>query len=169
VDRDRHRPYRIDDEAGALQAWMSAAQTESAQAWLGWRSVAEQQVRDGDLNAAMEAYKEADRRAPPNERPAIASRLAWLAKETGHDFVARREFNRSRGAYATYIPHRTLDTDRRQRRRLRHRRVPGRHDAASGCPARTAGRLRERSTRSRPRVVADLVPPFLHLGSSTSS
>jgi membrane associated rhomboid family serine protease len=96
--------YRIDDEAGALAAWMSAAQTESAQAWLGWRSVAEQQVRDGDLNAAMEAYKEADRRAPPTERPAIASRLAWLAKETGHDFQARREFNRSRGAYATYIP-----------------------------------------------------------------
>ena len=96
--------YRIDDEAGALQAWMAAAQTESQVAWLGWRSVAEQQVRDGDLNAAMEAYKEADRRAPPLERPAIASRLAWLAKETGHDFVARREFNRSRGAYATYIP-----------------------------------------------------------------
>ena len=52
----------------------------------------------------MESYKEADRRAPPDERPAIASRLAWLAKETGHDFTARREFNRSRGAYATYTP-----------------------------------------------------------------
>jgi membrane associated rhomboid family serine protease len=38
------------------------------------------------------------------ERPAIASRLAWLAKETGHDFTARREFNRSRAAYATYAP-----------------------------------------------------------------
>lgn len=96
--------YRIDDEAGALQAWMAAAQTESALSWLGWRSVAEQQVRDGDLNAAIEAYKEADRRAPPNERPKIASRLAWLAKETGHDTTARREFNRSRGAYATYTP-----------------------------------------------------------------
>jgi membrane associated rhomboid family serine protease len=96
--------YRIDDEAGALQGWMSAAQTESALSWLGWRSVAEQQVRDGDLHAAIEAYKEADRRAPPNERPAIASRLAWLAKETGHDTTARREFNRSRGPYATYTP-----------------------------------------------------------------
>ena len=96
--------YRTDDEAGALQAWMAAAQTESAASWIGWKSVAEQQVRDGDLNAAMEAYKEADRRAPPRERPAIASRLAWLAKETGHDFAARREFNRSRGAYASYTP-----------------------------------------------------------------
>jgi membrane associated rhomboid family serine protease len=96
--------YRIDDEAGALQAWMAAAQSEGAASWLGWRSVAEQQVRDGDLNAAIEAYKEADRRAPPEERPAIASRLAWLAKETGHDSTARREFNRSRAEYATYTP-----------------------------------------------------------------
>ncbi|HEY7738023.1 MAG TPA: rhomboid family intramembrane serine protease [Candidatus Limnocylindria bacterium] len=96
--------YRTDDEAGALQSWMRAAETESASSWLGWRSVAEQQVRDGDLLAAIEAYKEADRRCPPEERPKIASRLAWLAKETGHDFTARREFNRSRGAYATYTP-----------------------------------------------------------------
>jgi membrane associated rhomboid family serine protease len=96
--------YRTDDEAGALQAWMEAARSEGAASWIGWRSVAEQQVRDGDLGAALESYKEADRRAPPDERPAIASRLAWLAKETGHDFTARREFNRSRGAYATYTP-----------------------------------------------------------------
>jgi membrane associated rhomboid family serine protease len=96
--------YRTDDEAGALHAWMEAARSEGAASWIGWRSVAEQQVRDGDLTAAMESYKEADRRAPPDERPAIASRLAWLAKETGHDFTARREFNRSRGAYATYTP-----------------------------------------------------------------
>jgi membrane associated rhomboid family serine protease len=97
--------YRLDDEAGAVQAWRAAADTEGAASWIGYRSVAEQQVRDGDLNAAMEAYREADRRAPPMERPAIASRLAWLAKETGHDFTARREFNRSRAAYATYAPY----------------------------------------------------------------
>lgn len=96
--------YRLDDEAGALQAWMAAAQSEGAASWIGWRSVAEQQVRDADLNAAIEAYKEADRRAPPEERPAIASRLAWLAKETGHDATARREFNRSRAEYATFTP-----------------------------------------------------------------
>lgn len=97
--------YRTDDEPGAVQAWRAAAESEGAASWIGWRSVAEQQVRDGDLNGAMEAYREADRRAPPMERPAIASRLAWLAKETGHDFTARREFNRSRGAYATYAPY----------------------------------------------------------------
>jgi len=97
--------YRADDEVGALQGWREAAETEGAASWIGWRSIAEQRVRDGDLDAAMEAYREADHRAPPMERPAIASRLAWLAKETGHDFTARREFNRSRGAYATYVPY----------------------------------------------------------------
>ncbi|MGH2483080.1 MAG: rhomboid family intramembrane serine protease, partial [Candidatus Limnocylindria bacterium] len=96
--------YRMDDEAGAMQAWRVAAETDSAASWLGWRSIAEQLVRDGDLNGAIEAYREANRKAPPMERPAIASRLAWLSKETGHDFTARREFNRSRAAYATYAP-----------------------------------------------------------------
>ena len=36
---------------------------------------------------------------------AIANRIAWLLKETGHDFAARRQFNRARGAYATHTPY----------------------------------------------------------------
>ena len=71
-------------------------------AWLGWRKVAEQEVRDGHLEEAVTAYREADRRAPPEERGAIANRIAWLLKETGHDFASRRQFNRARGAYASY-------------------------------------------------------------------
>lgn len=94
--------YRLDDEAGAMAAWQRAADAGGPSAWLGWRSVAEQHVRDGDLQAAIEAYREADRRAPPAERGAIANRIAWLLKETGHDFAARRQFNRARGAYATF-------------------------------------------------------------------
>ena len=94
--------YRLDDEPGALVAWHQAAERGGSSAWLGWRSVAEQQVRDGDLEAAIDAYREADRGAPPAERGAIANRIAWLLKETGHDFAARRQFNRARGAYATY-------------------------------------------------------------------
>ena len=94
--------YRADDEPGALAAWQQAANSNSPQAWLGWRSVAEQHVRDGDLEAAISAYREADRRAPPAERGAIANRIAWLLKETGHDFAARRQFNRARGAYAEH-------------------------------------------------------------------
>lgn len=96
--------YRTDDEPGALVAWQAAANAGGSSAWLGWRSVAEQLVRDGDLEAAISAYREADRRAPAAERGAIANRIAWLLKETGHDFAARRQFNRARGAYASYTP-----------------------------------------------------------------
>ncbi len=94
--------YRTDDEAGARIAWQESANAGGSSAWLGWRSVAEQQVRDGDLEGAITSYREADRRAPANERGPIANRIAWLLKETGHDFAARRQFNRARGAYATY-------------------------------------------------------------------
>jgi membrane associated rhomboid family serine protease len=94
--------YRLDDEAGALDAWRRAAERGGSHAWLGWRSMAEQEVRDGRLEEAVAAYREADRRAPPEERGAIANRIAWLLKETGHDFASRRQFNRARGAYATY-------------------------------------------------------------------
>ena len=96
--------YRADDEPGALAAWQQAANTDASSSWLGWRSVAEQLVRDGDLEGAIGAYREADRRAPAPERGAIANRIAWLLKETGHDFAARRQFNRARGAYATHTP-----------------------------------------------------------------
>jgi membrane associated rhomboid family serine protease len=94
--------YRLDDEEGALAAWQRAAAANGPSAWLGWRSAAEQHVRNGDLEEAIAAYREADRRAPAPERGAIANRIAWLLKETGHDFAARRQFNRARGAYATY-------------------------------------------------------------------
>jgi membrane associated rhomboid family serine protease len=94
--------YRLDDEAGALEAWRQAAERGGSQAWLGWRSVAEQEVRDGNLEEAVDAYREADRRAPAEERGAIANRIAWLLKETGHDFASRRQFNRARGAYGSY-------------------------------------------------------------------
>ncbi|MGZ8563859.1 MAG: rhomboid family intramembrane serine protease [Candidatus Limnocylindria bacterium] len=94
--------YRLDDEPGAVVAWRAAAERGGSKAWIGWRSVAEQQVRDGELEEAIAAYREADRSAPPDERGAIANRIAWLLKETGHDFASRRQFNRARGAYATY-------------------------------------------------------------------
>ncbi|MEA2652695.1 MAG: hypothetical protein QOI85_2416 [Chloroflexota bacterium] len=100
--------YRTDDEQGALAAWRAAGNAGSRNAWLGWRSAAEQEVRDGNLEEAIAAYREADRRAPAAERGAIANRIAWLLKETGHDFAARRQFNRARGAYATYSGYVTI-------------------------------------------------------------
>jgi membrane associated rhomboid family serine protease len=100
--------YRNDEEDQALAAWQRAAELGAASSWLGWKSAAEQHVRNGDLEEAIGAYREADRRAPPHERGAIANRIAWLLKETGHDFAARRQFNRARGAYATYAAYVTL-------------------------------------------------------------
>jgi len=100
--------YRTDDEEGALIAWKSAADAGGSTAWLGSRSAAEQHVRNGDLEEAITSYREADRRAPAGERGAIANRIAWLLKETGHDFAARRQFNRARGAYSTYTGFVTL-------------------------------------------------------------
>jgi membrane associated rhomboid family serine protease len=94
--------YRNDDEPGAMVAWQQAARSGGRADWQGYKAVAEQLVRDGELEDAIAAYREADRRAPPSERGAIANRIAWLLKETGHDFAARRHFNRARGAYATY-------------------------------------------------------------------
>lgn len=99
--------YRLDDEAGALVAWQQAAALGGSNAWLGWKSVAEQHVRDGHLDEAVAAYREADRRAPPAERGVIANRIAWLLKETGHDFASRRQFNRARGSYGSYAAYAT--------------------------------------------------------------
>src|SRR3990172_6176631 len=94
--------YRLDDEAGALAAWRAAANSNASVAWQGARAAAEQHVRDGDLEDAIGAYRQAEQHAPAGERGAIANRIGWLLKETGHDFAARRQFNRARGAYATY-------------------------------------------------------------------
>jgi membrane associated rhomboid family serine protease len=94
--------YRLDDEPGAMVAWQQAAALGGSNAWQGWKSVAEQHVRDSRLEEAVAAYREADRRAPAAERGVIANRIAWLLKETGHDFAARRQFNRARGAYGSY-------------------------------------------------------------------
>ena len=124
--------YRMDDEAGALASWQHAAGLDGPLAWYAWRSVAEQHVRNGDLEEAIAAYREADRRAPQEERGAIANRIAWLLKETGHDFAARRQFNRARGAYATLSGLRDVGPDPRQRHRLRGRsRLAGRRASAS--------------------------------------
>ena len=46
----------------------------------------------------MDAYREADRRAPAEDKAEIAARLGWLAKETGNTGAANRYFARSRGA-----------------------------------------------------------------------
>ncbi len=89
--------YRMDDEPGALQCWISATQApEGPLTWRAWKQLAASRVRSGDLTGAARGYREAERRAPPNERAEIASRLGWLAKETGNERAAGRYFDRSR-------------------------------------------------------------------------
>ena len=90
--------YRLDDDAAALTAWEHAVQMpETPSTYRAWRNVAAARVRNGDLTGAIDAYKEADRRAPPEDKPEIANRLGWLAKETGNQGAARRYFAKGRG------------------------------------------------------------------------
>ena len=98
--------YRMDDEDSALRTWEAILELpETASTYHAWRNVAAARVRDGDLNGAIAAYREADRRAPAEDKREIANRLGWLAKETGNVRASRRYFARGRGAYlpvATY-------------------------------------------------------------------
>jgi membrane associated rhomboid family serine protease len=98
--------YRMDDETGALSTWEAILELpETASTYHAWRNVAAARVRDGDLNGAIAAYREADRRAPAVDKPEIANRLGWLAKETGNVRASRRYFARGRGSVlpiATY-------------------------------------------------------------------
>ena len=98
--------YRMDDEASAVAIWEKILELpETPSSYFAWREVAAARVRDGDLQGAIAAYREADRRAPPQDKPEIANRLGWLAKETGNVRASRRYFARGRGAVmpiATY-------------------------------------------------------------------
>jgi len=99
--------YRLDDEAGALQAWITATQApETPLSWQAWVQLAGARVRENDLVAAARAYREAEQRAPYEERAGIQSRLGWLNKEMGNPRTATRYFGRARTGvftpYATY-------------------------------------------------------------------
>jgi rhomboid protease GluP len=90
--------YRLDDDAGALLNWQAVVKMPETQStYLAWRNVAAAQVRADNLRAALDAYREADRRAPPADKPEIANRLGWLSKELGDQRGASRYFARGRG------------------------------------------------------------------------
>ena len=89
--------YRMDDEAGAVATWEAIIELpETPSTYLAWRELAAARVRDGDLQGAIAAYREAERRAPPADKAEIATRLGWLAKETGNVGASRRYFARGR-------------------------------------------------------------------------
>ena len=90
--------YRLNDEAAAVQSWTAVLQLpETPSTYSAWRNIAAARVRDGDLTGAIDAYREADRRAPPEDKAEIANRLGWLTKETGDTRAAGRYFARGRG------------------------------------------------------------------------
>lgn len=90
--------FRLDHDAEALNAWSAVVQLpETPSTYPAWRNIAAAHVRAGDLRDAIKAYREADRRAPASDKAEIASRLGWLAKETGDTGAARRYFALSRG------------------------------------------------------------------------
>ncbi len=90
--------FRASEEDQALVSWRAAADVgETPSTYPAWRSIAAELVRRGSLQDAIKAYREADRRSPPGDKAEIASRLGWLAKETGDTGASRRYFARSRG------------------------------------------------------------------------
>jgi membrane associated rhomboid family serine protease len=90
--------YRLNDEPGAVATWSAVtALGDTPSLYPAWRNIAAAKVRDGDLAGAIEAYRRADRLAPPEDKAEIANRLGWLAKETGDTGASRRYFSRARG------------------------------------------------------------------------
>ena len=90
--------YRLNDEAAAVASWSAILELpETPSTYTAWRNVAAARVRDGDLNGAIDAYREADRRAPQEDKAEIANRLGWLTKETGNTRASQRYFARGRG------------------------------------------------------------------------
>ncbi|MEA2538281.1 MAG: rhomboid protease GluP [Chloroflexota bacterium] len=97
--------YRLDRDDQALATWREVLKLgETPSAYPAWRQIAAELVRSGKLVDAVGAYREADRRAPPEDKPEIASRLGWLAKETGDPRGARRYFAKSRRQTGLPIP-----------------------------------------------------------------
>ena len=90
--------YRLDNEAAAVATWAAGLRLgETPSTYALWRNLAAARVRAGELPAAIEAYPEADRRAPREDKAEIANRLGWLTKETGDTRAARRYFAAGRG------------------------------------------------------------------------
>ncbi|HEX6868858.1 MAG TPA: rhomboid family intramembrane serine protease [Candidatus Limnocylindrales bacterium] len=90
--------YRLNDEDAALANWEAILKLpENPSTYTAWRNIAAARVRAGDLRGAIAAYREADRRAPIEDKAEIANRLGWLTKETGDTRAAGRYFARGRG------------------------------------------------------------------------
>jgi Uncharacterized membrane protein (homolog of Drosophila rhomboid) len=90
--------YRLNNEPAAVHSWSAVLQLpDTPSTYTAWRNVAAARVRDGDLAGAIDSYREADKRAPHEDKAEIANRLGWLSKETGNVRASQRYFARGRG------------------------------------------------------------------------
>ena len=90
--------HRLDDDWQAVATWEEATRLpDNPATYPAWRNVAAARVRAGNLQGAIDAYREAEKRAPELDKAEIASRLGWLSKETGDKGAAGRYFARARG------------------------------------------------------------------------
>ena len=90
--------YRLGDDDAALASWEAAVKVgDTPSTYPAWRNIAAARVRNGDLPGAIEAYRQADYRAPWEDKQEIATRLGWLIKESGDPKAARRYFAKGRG------------------------------------------------------------------------
>ncbi len=97
--------FRLDRDSDALLVWRDVLKFGATPStYPALRQIAAALVRADDLTGAAAAYREADKLAPPADKAEIASRLGWLAKETGDARGARRYFARSRGTTGLPIP-----------------------------------------------------------------
>ncbi|NBO52413.1 MAG: rhomboid family intramembrane serine protease [bacterium] len=95
-----------DDEAAEYLA-IAANSADRDLRFLALRRRAVEEVRRGDLAAALATYQEAEGIAPDRSASAeIASRIGWLTKETGGSTLrARAAFRRARGVSASaWVP-----------------------------------------------------------------
>ncbi len=90
--------YRLNDEEAAVRSWSAVVDLpETPSTYPAWRNIAAARVREADLQGAITAYREAERRAPQEDKAEIANRLGWLNKETGNTRASQRYFARGRG------------------------------------------------------------------------
>jgi membrane associated rhomboid family serine protease len=90
--------YRLNQDDAALGQWEQATRLqENDWTYAAWREVAAGRVRAQDYQGAITAYREADRRAPREDKGEIASRLGWLSKEVGDRGASGKYFAKARG------------------------------------------------------------------------
>ena len=73
--------HRLDDDWQAVATWEEATPPARRPRDLpAWRNVAAARVRAGNLQGAIDAFREAEKRAPELDKAEIASRLGWLSR-----------------------------------------------------------------------------------------